>query len=90
MGLGLQLMFYATPIVYSAANIHESIGGKSVSWWLDWNPMTHYVGAMRSLVYDLAVPSAATVGAIVACSVVSLCGGWAIFHRQAPGLIEEL
>lgn len=91
VGIGLQFTFYATPIVYSPANFAgKKLGGRPAEWWLNLNPMTHFVAAMRDLVYHLRLPSLGSVAVMLAWSTVSIVGGWLIFHRYAPDVIEEL
>ncbi|MEI2653994.1 MAG: ABC transporter permease, partial [Microthrixaceae bacterium] len=54
VALGIQVLFYVTPIVYS-----EDIAAKH-AWAADLlklNPMTHFVGAMRHSVYLLQAPT---------------------------------
>ena len=52
--------------------------------------MTAFVYAMRQCVYSLELPT--TTNWLVMClsAVVSLVGGWMIFSRWAPSVIEEL
>ena len=57
MGIGLQLMFYATPIVYSLDVIHQEVLGVDPRDVLVLNPLTHFVEAMRASVYLLHAPS---------------------------------
>jgi ABC-type polysaccharide/polyol phosphate export permease len=89
VGIGLQFLFYATPIVYPPT-IDATFAGHSAQYWLQFNPMAQYVSGVRSLVYELTLPSLGNVAVSVACAVVSLGLGWTVFHRYAPGLIEDL
>jgi len=86
VGILLQVWFYATPIVYTLEQIH-STAGKRV---LQFNPMTHYVYAMRQSVYQLGNPTLVNWLVMVGSAAVSLVGGWLIFSRLAPRVIEEL
>lgn len=87
VALGIQVLFYATPIVYSEAIVAEH------QWALDLlnlNPMTHFVGAMRHAVYLLEPPTLDNwVAMVVACAVTTTVG-WAVFSSKAPRFIEEI
>ncbi len=85
VGIGLQVVFYATPIVYP----FEAAPG-SVQTLLQANPITAYVNAIRQVTYALELPTATNWAVMVATATVSLLGGWAIFSRWAPSVIEEL
>lgn len=85
VGIGLQVVFYATPIVYpldSAPAAFQTI--------LRANPLTAYVNAMRQSVYSLGVPTLTNWVVMLLTASISLVGGWIIFSRWAPSVIEEL
>ena len=91
IGIGLQLLFYATPIVYRAEIIPEKLGG----WFpirrvFELNPMTQFVTNMRKALYTLEAPSLGNLAVMSVVSLVVACGGWLLFARSAPGVIEEL
>lgn len=97
VAIGLQLAFYATPIVYriDSIGIHAdgttaTLWGKPPSFWLHFNPMTSFVGGMRSAVYELRAPGVWTLIGSVLLAVVVLTWAWWFFNRKAPQLIEEL
>lgn len=85
--VGLQVLFYATPIVYSEdiANKHEAAATA-----LKFNPMTHFVGAMRNSIYELQAPTLLNWGVMVGSSAIMLAVGWWVFARKAPRYIEEI
>jgi ABC-type polysaccharide/polyol phosphate export permease len=85
VGIGMQVLFYATPIVYPIDIVPEN-----AQRLLELNPLSSFVYAMRQSVYTLELPT--TLNWVVMCSaaLVSLVGGWAIFSRWAPTVIEEL
>ncbi|MCU1497363.1 MAG: type transporter [Acidimicrobiales bacterium] len=85
VGILLQVWFYATPIVYAITLVD---GAGRV--FLQLNPMTHFVYAMRQSIYMLGTPTAVNWAVMIASAIVSLVGGWAIFSRLAPSVIEEL
>lgn len=85
VGIGLQVWFYATPIVYPIDIIPETY-----QKILSANPMTSYVYSMRQVVYQQALPSTLNWLMMSVSAVVSLVVGWALFSRYAPRVIEEL
>lgn len=89
VGIGLQFLFYATPIVYPPT-IDATFAGHPANWWFQFNPMAQFVSGMRSLVYELRVPPTNNVVIVFASASICLVGGWLIFHRYAPDLIEDL
>jgi ABC-2 type transport system permease protein len=85
VGIGLQVLFYATPIVYTL----DVVPG---AWRhaLDANPLTAYVYSMRQVAYQQALPTTTNWLIMGTSAAVSLVVGWAIFSRYAPRVIEEL
>lgn len=85
VGIGLQVVFYGTPIVYSLEVVPE--GAQKV---LRLNPLTSFTYAMRQAFYELRVPSWPNWLMMVVSATVSLLLGWWVFSRYAPRVIEEL
>ncbi|MFN7147874.1 MAG: ABC transporter permease [Microthrixaceae bacterium] len=85
VGIGMQVLFYATPIVYPLDIVPEN-----AQRILELNPMTAYVYAMRQCVYSLDLPTTTNWLVMVLSAAVSLVGGWILFSRWAPKVIEEL
>jgi ABC-type polysaccharide/polyol phosphate export permease len=88
--LMLQLMFYATPIVYRLDEINADVGPFTAQQILKLNPVTHYVQQMKLLMYEGQMPSVNSVAYGVAWAVGSVVLGWWYFSRTAPSVIEEL
>jgi ABC-2 type transport system permease protein len=94
VGLGLQVWFYATPIVYPITLVPQEA---TVREWeipvrriYELNPMVHFVEAYRDLMYDLRMPSAGRFAVIIGWTAVVLVLGWVGFSRLEPRLAEEL
>ena len=85
VGIGLQALFYATPIVYPFDIVPQ--GFQLV---LRLNPLTHFVDGMRHAFYTLDTPTATNWLMMVGSAAVSLGFGWWIFSVNAPKVIEEL
>jgi len=90
VGLGLQLLFYATPIIYPETLIPAHSHGLPLRRLLELNPIADFVLAFRSVVYDLRVPSLTRLGSLFAISFVTVIIGWWVFHRRARDISEEL
>ena len=85
VGIGMQVLFYATPIVYSLDIVPD--GARRL---LELNPLTSFVYATRQAIYSLDVPTLGNWLVMTSTAVVALVGGWAVFSRWAPTVIEEL
>ena len=85
VGIGLQVWFYATPIVYSIDLVH----GVFLTL-MKLNPLTSFVYGIRQTVYMHSYPSASNWLMMVGSALLSLTAGWLIFSRYAPRVIEEL
>jgi ABC-2 type transport system permease protein len=91
VGVGLQLTFYATPIVYSLETVKDTtVAGIKPASVLVYNPLTHFVEAMRAVAYLQRAPSAQNWLVMVVAAGVALVGGWTVFSRKAPRFIEEI
>ena len=85
VGIAMQVLFYATPIVYPLEIVPET-----AQKLLELNPLTSYVYSMRQVAYSLSFPTATNWLVMCLSAAVSLVGGWMIFSRWAPTVIEEL
>jgi len=88
VGIGLQVLFYLTPIVYTVelATSKSAVLGRI----LQANPLTSFVYGIRQAVYSLDLPTTSNWLMMGASATVSLVVGWWIFGRYAPSVIEEL
>lgn len=87
--IGSQVLFFATPIVYTDAVIE----GRIPAWLanlLDWNPMAIFIRGFRASLYDGRFVGWKNILACVVVSVVSLVLGWMIFSRLSRRFAEEL
>jgi ABC-2 type transport system permease protein len=90
----LQLLFYATPVIYAIETIPLA---ESIKQLLMMNPMAAILEQFRHAVIDPTAPSAAEavggavrllvpLGVIAAVAVL----GWRVFNREAPRIAEDL
>jgi len=85
----IQIWFFLTPVVYppSLAESKLPIWAQTV---LQINPMVHFVGAFRDLLYHAQIPDIQRIGAVLLSTSGSLIIGWSVFNRLSPRLPEEV
>jgi len=85
IGIILQLLFYATPIVYSQDSIPPEY-----QWILKYNPMTYIVNAYRNIFYyKTAIDLKSIILLIIIAIGGCVCGYW-IFSKLQKGFAEQL
>lgn len=89
--IGLNLLFYATPIIYPISKVHDQRHKHELIVSLyDLNPLTQFVEGFRDVVYDLTVPSATRLLTLLVVSVVVFFVGFAFFERGSRDVAELL
>lgn len=81
----LQVMFYATPIVYAAQDIPTAF-----QMVMKLNPMAHIINGYRSIFYYQTMPDLKALFILLAISVAACIGGYFIFRKLQKGFAEEL
>jgi ABC-type polysaccharide/polyol phosphate export permease len=83
LDVGLQILFWVTPVVYAASLVPER-------WrpllWL--NPMASFVTAYHGIVLEGALPSPAMTAAMVALSLTAAIAGFLVFTRHQRRFAE--
>ena len=85
IGVALQLLFYATPIVYSADTIPESF-----KWVLQINPMTYIINGYRAIFYEQQAPDLIPIFILIGVGIVACIIGYLIFNKLQKRFAEEL
>lgn len=85
IGVVLQLLFYATPIVYSIDTIPENF-----RWILKWNPMTYIIEGDRAIFYNQTMPDLKSLGVLGIISIIILIVGYLLFNKLQKRFAEEL
>lgn len=85
IGILLQLLFYATPIVYGMDIIPVSF-----QWILKLNPMSYIIDGYRSIFYYQRMPDLVGLGIVFAISIVLCIVGYFIFNKLQKRFAEEL
>lgn len=81
----LQLLFYATPIVYSGDTIPEAF-----RFIIHINPMAHVINGYRDIFYNQTMPNLPALGVVFVLSVIFCVIGYFIFKKLQKGFAEEL
>jgi ABC-2 type transport system permease protein len=97
VGIGMQLWFYATPIVYpysliqdQAARMRADGNDFPLEFLYRLNPMERFVSVFRAMLYDNTWPAWQDLAFCVAAAAISLVVGIAVFNRTQHRLVEEL
>lgn len=85
VGIFMQLLFYATPIVYPLDIVPE--GARRI---IRLNPLTQFVEWNRDAFYNLRWPGVGSTLIVVVASVVTFALGWWVFTVKARTVAEEL
>lgn len=85
IGIALQLLFYATPIVYASNTIPENF-----QWILKFNPMTYVINGYRDIFYYKQMPDLSSLAIVFAISIVVCLVGYFIFSKLQRRFAEEL
>lgn len=85
VGFLLNLLFYATPILYTADMFPESI-----RWVLYLNPMTTIIESYRNIFYYQQSPALTSLMIVFALSFMILIIGYLIFKKLERGFAEEV
>ncbi len=85
IGVVMQLLFYATPIVYAAESIPENF-----SWILYCNPMTYIINAYRDIFYNQTMIDFVPLMILLAISIVICIIGYMMFNKLQKGFAEQL
>lgn len=81
----IQLLFYATPIVYSIKSIPEDF-----KWIIQYNPMTYIIIAFRDIFYYKQMPDIQSLMIVLAISIGICILGYLLFNKLQKKFAEEL
>ncbi len=97
VSIGMQLWFYATPIVYpysliqdQAERMREAGNGFPLETLYRLNPLERFISVFRAGLYDNTWPLWSDLVYCAVAAVVSLGAGIAVFNRSQHRLVEEL
>ncbi len=97
VGLGLQIWFYATPIIYPLTMVQDiqsklAKEGTHIPLTTLWsmNPVYPFSQAYRAMLYDFAWPEWQYWAGSLAWALVALTGGLLVFRKFSARVVEEL
>lgn len=85
IGIFLQLLFYATPIVYA-----QDVIPVELSWILKINPMTYVINGYRDIFYNQTMPDMGSLLILIGTVLIAIIVGYMIFNKLQKGFAEEL
>lgn len=81
----VNMLFYATPILYLPAIFPENI-----KWIISLNPMAHIINAYRDIFYYKVSPDFLNLGIVSVISVCFMAIGYLVFDKLQRGFAEEV
>ena len=81
----LMILFFLTPILYSASMIPERFRAL-----VDWNPLAHLMQSYQQILYAGQPPALHSVGIVAASALVAWVVGSLYFDRRRPELAAEI
>ena len=81
----LQLLFYATPIVYAPDSIPANF-----QWILQYNPMTYIINGYRDIFYYQQMPDFISLLMVLVGSIILCVIGYLIFNKLQKRFAEEI
>lgn len=85
LGVFMQLLFYATPIVYSMEAVPANL-----QWLLKLNPMSYLIGAYRAIFYNKVAPNFRDLLIALGMGIVLCIIGYFVFKKLEKRFAEEL
>ena len=85
LGVFIQLLFYATPIVYSMDSVPANL-----QWILRLNPMSYLIDAYRAIFYNKTMPEFTGLLIALVMGIVFCIVGYLIFKKLEKRFAEEL
>lgn len=82
----LNLVFYATPILYTA----DMFAGSKFAWIFKVNPMAYIVDSYRRIFYAHMLPNFKQLGVLFLCSLLLVFIGYSIFKKLEKRFAEEV
>jgi ABC-type polysaccharide/polyol phosphate export permease len=88
--IGMNLLFYATPIIYPITLVPEDAKGIPLQRIFELNPIAQFVEWSRNIFWSNSWPSAASFAGVIGVSVLTFVVGLAIFNRKSRDIAQEL
>ncbi len=85
IGVLLQLLFYAAPVVYAPNTIPDNF-----KWILNVNPMTYIINGYRDIFYNQTMPNMQGLFIVFVIAIAICIIGYVIFNKLQKGFAEQL
>lgn len=85
-GILAQILFYATPVIYSPATIELA----ALRFMANYGPTGSFIVALHNVLYDLRMPSTIRLVQLVVLGFGTFAIGAAVFNRLSPRFAEEM
>ena len=85
LGIIIQLLFYATPIVYATSSVPTNL-----QWIVKINPMSYLIDGYRNIFYNKMPPDFVGLLICLGMGLVLCVGGYFIFRKLEKRFAEEL
>ena len=85
IGVALQLLFYAAPVVYAPSTIPENF-----QWVLKFNPMTYIINAYRDIFYNQQMLEIKPLLIVLLLAIIGCIIGYIIYNKLQKGFAEQL
>ena len=82
----INMLFYATPILYSATMFEES----ALKWIIYLNPMATIINSYRDILYYQVIPNVSSLLIVLLVSCILFYAGLKIFKKLEKGFAEEV
>ena len=89
LGVGLQVWFFLTPIIYTMASVREKVHG-ALRLVFELNPARPFVQGFQVAIYDRQAPSLSIFAACAGLALTSLVAGSIVFAHLSGRIAEEL
>lgn len=86
IGVGLQLLFFLTPVFYS---VKDRVPPKYELFY-NLNPLVHLLGAYRAVLIDGRMPEVSTLFYLAMAATLLLAIGYRVFVQMRERFVEEL
>lgn len=90
VGVFLQLMFYATPIIYNPDIVPETVFGLPARELVTSMPVAEFIGLFRALVYELNPGTFGDWGACALWTALAALGAVWVYRRWGSDLGERI
>jgi len=86
--IGMNVLFYATPIIYSITLVEKK--SETLARIMELNPIAQYVQWSRDIFYGLTLPSTTSLIVVPLASFAIFVLGLFIFNRKSRDIAQEL